>query len=204
MQCKLLVVNRSGLYYEERPEREDNVKICDFMNEMYPELPFYGIRKIKAELQKGLGMTVNRKRICRLRRQFGLKTVYAKRKTGIASAHPHIKYPYLLRDMTIDKPNRVWNIDITYIPMGSGYAYLCAIIDWYSRMVLSYRVSNTMTADFCVETLDRAIRQFGRPSVLNSDQGSQFTSHKWLEKFKKEGIEGLRHICWSYKFREIK
>ncbi len=152
------------------------------LDEQFLKTPFYGVLKMTAHLQK-IGYRVNPKRVRRLLRLMGLMAIFQGPKTS--KAHPeHIKYPYLLRDVKIVRPNQVWSTDITYIPMERGFMYLVAIMDWFSRKVLSWEVSNTLEADFCVDALNEALERFGPPEIFNTDQGSQFTSDDFLKPLK--------------------
>jgi len=151
------------------------------LDEQYLQTPFYGSRRMALELG------VNRKRIARLMRLMGIEAVYPHPRTS--KPHPgHKIYPYLLRNLTIDRPNQVWAADITYIPLRRGFMYLVAVMDWYSRKVLSWRLSNTLDADFCVSALEEAIRLYGRPEIFNTDQGSQFSSHVFTKVLKDNDI----------------
>lgn len=157
------------------------------IDEQYLKTPVYGSRSMRNYLRR-LGYNINRKRVQRLMRLMGLEAIYPKPKTS--KPHPEHKiYPYLLRGLKIDHPNQVWAADITYIPLNRGFMYLVAVIDWYSRKVLSWRVSNTLEADFCVEALQDAIRYHGCPEIFNTDQGSQFTSEDFTEVLEDHGIE---------------
>ena len=173
-QCSLLSVNRSTYYYAPKPIKPEDLELMRLIDERYLNTPTWGSRSMRNYLRR-LGYKINRKRVQRLMRLMGLEAIYPKPKTS--RPHPlHKVYPYLLRDMTMDRPNQVWAADITYIPMGRGFMYLVAIMDWYSRKVLSFRISNTLDADFCVEALQEAIGRFGPPQIFNTDQGAQFTS----------------------------
>ena len=157
------------------------------IDEQYLKTPVYGSRSMRNYLRR-LGYNINRKRVQRLMRLMGLEAIYPKPKTS--KPHPEHKiYPYLLRGLKIDQPNQVWAADITYIPLARGFMYLVAVIDWYSRKVLSWRVSNTLEADFCVEALQDAIRCHGCPEIFNTDQGSQFTSEDFTDELKDHGIK---------------
>lgn len=173
-QCELLRVSRSGLYYEPEPDSAEELALMRRIDELHLEYPFYGSRKLSVELRSE-GLEVNRKRVQRLMRLMGIESTAPKPDTSRPSiAHP--VYPYLLKNVEISAPNQVWASDITYIPMAHGFGYLVAIIDWYSRRVLSWRLSNTLDSDFCVEALDEALERFGTPKIFNTDQGAQFTS----------------------------
>ena len=172
-QCELLGLPRSSYYYEPAPESPANLHLMRLIDEQYLVTPFYGSRRMAAHLARA-GHAVNRKRVQRLMRVMGLEGLFPGRKTTI-SAPGHRVYPYLLRGLTIDRPNQVWCSDITYVPLRRGYLYLVAVMDWFSRHVLAWRLSNTLDAAFCVEALEVALDQ-GRPEIFNTDQGSQFTS----------------------------
>ena len=170
-QCRLLGISRSGLYYQPKGVSEEDLGLMELIDRQYLA-PFYGSRKVVAWL-KSQGKWVNRKRIRRLMRMMGLKAIYRRPRTSQPAAG-HRVYPYLLRGMEITRPNQVWAADITYIPMARGFLYLVAVIDWYSRYVLSWRLSNTLDTGFCIEALEEALKK-GRPEIFNTDQGSQFT-----------------------------
>jgi putative transposase len=175
-QCELLGVNRSGLYYEPVGENEENLLLMRLLDEQYTRTPFYGSRKMTKWLASG-GHAVNRKRVSRLMELLGLEAVYPKPKLS-QPGEGHRLYPYLLRGTTVERVNQVWSTDITYIRMAQGFLYLVAVMDWFSRFVLSWSLSLTMEVDFCIEALKRALRR-GQPEIFNSDQGSQFTSEKF-------------------------
>ena len=185
-QCQLLNVARSTLYYQPGPVDPDDLALMRRMDELYTKWPFYGSRRMVAALHQD-GVMVNRKRVRRLMRVMGLEAIYQKPNTS--KGHPdHKIYPYLLRGLAIDRPNQVWCADITYIPMARGFVYLVAVMDWFSRRVLAWRVSITMEADFCVGALQEAIARHGRPEIFNTDQGVQFTSAGFLEELESRGI----------------
>ena len=173
-QCRLLKVARSTLYYQPVPVSVDDLAVIRRMDELYLAHPFYGSRRMAAVLRRE-GWSVNRKRVRRLMRLMGLWAIYQKPNTS--RQHPeHLVHPYLLRGLIIDRPNQVWCADITYIPMARGFVYLVAVMDWFSRRVLAWRVSITMDTEFCVEALRDAMERFGQPDIFNTDQGAQFTS----------------------------
>ena len=173
-RCRLLKVARSTLYYQPVPVSVDDLTVMRRMDELYLAYPFHGSRRMAAVLRRE-GWTVNRKRVRRLMRLMGLWTIY--QKPNPSRQHPeHKVYPYLLRGLTIDRANQVWCADITYIPMAKGFVYLVAVMDWFGRRVLAWRVSITMETDFCVEALRDAMERFGPPDIFNTDQGAQFTS----------------------------
>lgn len=186
-QCKLLAVSRSGLYYGPHPESEVNLTLMREIDRQYLKTPFYGSRQMCAHLQRQ-GHLVNRKRVRRLMAVMGLQAVAPGPHTSIP--HPeHKVYPYLLRGMVINRPNQVWATDISYIPMARGNMYLVAVIDWATRRVLSWRISNTMETSFCVEALEEALQRYGTPEIFNSDQGSQFTSDAFTGVLKAHGVK---------------
>jgi putative transposase len=172
-QCELMSINRSAFYYKPSGESPLNLALMRLIDETFMECPFYGARQMARHLRRQ-GYTVGRKRVSRLMAKMGLCPIYQKPRTTIPNPE-NKKYPYLLREMTIDQPNQVWCADITYLPMRHGFLYLVAIMDWYSRKVLSWRLSSTMHADFCVEALEEAVARHGKPGIFNTDQGSQFT-----------------------------
>ena len=184
-QCRLLGISRSGVYYRPKPISEEDLELMGMIDRQYLVTPFYGARKMVAWL-RGQGQRLNRKRVRRLMRMMGLKAIYRRPRTS-KPAPGHRVYPYLLCGMEITRPNQVWAADITYIPMAWGFLYLVAIIDWYSRYVLSWRLSNTLEAGFCIEALEEALRK-GKPEILNTDQGSQFTAEAFTGLLEKHGI----------------
>ena len=178
-------MNRSSLYYHASEESDQNRRLMRLIDEQYTLAPFYGIRKMTAHL-KGQGEDVNKKRVQRLMRFMGIEAIYQKPKLSLI--HPgHKIYPYLLRGVTIDHCNHVWSTDITYIRLKGGFVYLVAILDWYSRYVLSWEISNTMDTEFCMRALENALKK-GSPEIFNTDQGSQFTSNEFTGRLLKEGI----------------
>ena len=184
-QCKLLDISRSGLYYQPVGISQKDLTLMKLIDRQYLATPFYRARKIAVWL-KNQGYRVNRKRVRRLMRIMGLTAIYRRPRTS-KPAPSHKIYPYLLSGMEITRPNQVWAADITYIPMARGFLYLVAIIDWYSRCVLSWRLSNTLDADFCAEALEEALRK-GRPDIFNTDQGAQFTSEAFTGLLKQRGV----------------
>jgi putative transposase len=185
-QCELLRVSRSGLYYEPEPTSPEELALMRRIDELHLKQPCYGSRLLAVTLRNE-GHDVNRKRIQRLMRLMGIESMAPKPKTS--EPHPeHVKYPYLLRGLAISKVNQVWATDITYIPMKAGFVYLVAIMDWYSRRVLSWRVSNTLDTSFCVEALEEALDRFGQPEIFNTDQGSQFTAEDFTTPLRDRGI----------------
>jgi putative transposase len=185
-QCELLNLHRSGLYYQPVPESEQNLAIMRLLDEQYYKTPFYGIRKLTEWLQN-MDYAVNHKRVRRLMKLMGWKTLYREPNTSDPDKQ-HKVYPYLLKGMRIWKRNQVWQIDITYVPMNKGFMYLCAIIDVHTRYVVNWGISNTMSADWCRQIVQEAIEHHGKPEILNSDQGSQFTSDAYIGLLKAESI----------------
>ena len=185
-QCHLLGVNRSSWYYEAVPASEEDLELMGLIDRQYLATPFYGTRRM-TEALKRMGHPVNRKRVRRLMRMMGLEAIYPRPKTTVPDAR-HKVYPYLLRGLVITRANHVWATDITYIPMERGFLYLVAILDWASRYVLSWRLSNTLDAGFCVDALELALSQ-GRPEIFNSDQGSQFTSKGFTDLLLDAGVQ---------------
>jgi putative transposase len=186
-QCKLLKISRTSIYYTPKGEKPENLKFMKLMDEQYMKTPCYGSRSMVTFLDR-LGYDNNRKRIQRLMRLMGLEAIYPKPKTS--KPYPaHKIYPYLLRNLRIDHPNQVWATDITYLPLEKGFMYLVAIMDWHSRKLLSWKVSNTMESNFCVEALKDAIHNYGCPEIFNTDQGSQFTSDKFTDVLKSNDIQ---------------
>lgn len=185
-QCDLLGISRSDLYYVPKGESALNLTLMQEIDRAFTQWPFLGVRQMGDYLVL-LGYGVGRKRVRRLMRLMGLEPIYQKPRTSIP--HPEQKrYPYLLRDVAITSPGQVWAADITYIPMRKGFLYLVAIMDWYSRKVLSWRLSNTMDADFCVSALEEALAKYGKPDIFNTDQGSQFTSFAFTNVLRANGI----------------
>ena len=185
-QCELLSVGRSGLYYEPVATTIEELALMRRIDEMHLKWPFYGSRKVSQELRKH-GMRINRKQVQRLMRLMGLESLAPKPNTS-RPAPQHPVYPYLLRNLTISRVNQVWATDITYIPLERGFAYLVAIIDWYSRRVLSWRLSNTLDSSFCIEALDEALMRFDKPEIFNTDQGAQFTADAFTRVLRGAGI----------------
>jgi putative transposase len=180
----LLGLNRSTLYYEGAAETEANLALMRRIDEQYLQTPFYGSRRMTAWLRRE-GEEVNRKRVQRLMRLMGLEAIHPKPRTTVTViCH---KYPYLLRNLEITRPNHVWSADITYVPLRSGYLYLTAILDWYSRYVLAWRLSNSLDTGFCLEALDEALAR-GRPEIFNTDQGVQYTSREFTGRLEAAGV----------------
>jgi len=185
-QCQILRLSRSSVYYQPQPVSEENLSLMRRMDKLHLDYPFYGARGLMRMLQRE-GLRVGRERISRLMRRMGIHALYLK--PNSSKRHPqHLVYPYLLRGLTIDRPNHVWATDITYIPMRRGFVFLCAVMDWASRRVMSWRLSNTLTTDFCVEAVQEAIARYGTPQIFNSDQGCQFTSQAFTGLLRQKGI----------------
>ena len=185
-QCLMLNINRGTLYYEPVGINDRDQLLMKVLDEQYTKTPFYGVLKM-TEVLKAIGYEVGKCHVRTLLRTMGLEAVFAK--PNLSKPHPaHRIYPYLLSDVTVDRPNQVWSVDITYIRLTQGFAYLVAIIDWYSRYVLSWRLSNTLDSSFCVDALEEAMNNYGNPEIFNSDQGSQFTSNEFISVLTKKGI----------------
>ena len=185
-QCELASISRSGFYYQPAGETLLNLELMRLIDRQFLETPWYGSRQMARHVRRE-GYPVGRKRIRRLMATMGLEPIYQRPRTTVP--HPeHQIYPYLLREMVIERPNPVWCADITYIPMRRGFLYLVAVMDWASRKVLSWRVSNTMDADFCIEALEEALERFGKPEIFNTDQGSQFTSPRFTGVLREAGV----------------
>jgi putative transposase len=179
-QCELLDLARSSWYYQPASESAKNLALMRAIDVQYLRTPFYGSRRM------GVVLKANRKRVQRLMRLMGLEAIYPQRRTTWPGVG-HKIYPYLLRNIAITRPDQVWSSDITYIPLQRGFLYLVAVLDWYSRYVLSWRLSNTLEGTFCVEALDEALAH-GQPEIFNSDQGSQFTAVAFTERLKSQGV----------------
>jgi len=186
-QCQLLGLSRSSFYSQNKAVSQQELDLMLAIDKIHLALPFYGARKIQVELNNR-GFLIGRGKVRRLMRKMGLEAIYRKPKTSIPKSGDHI-YPYLLKDLQIERVNQVWATDITYLPMAKGFAYLVAIIDLYSRKVMSWRLSNTMDASFCIEALEDAIQRFGPPEIFNTDQGSQFTSDSFTSVLKAHGVK---------------
>jgi putative transposase len=186
-QCQLLELPRSTYYHTAQPPNDADLILMRLIDETYLAFPFFGSRQMTRWLQRG-GYLVNRKRVRRLMRLMRLTAIYQRpRLSQKAAAHPI--YPYLLRDLVVDRPNQVWATDITYIPVAGGYIYLCAVIDWHSRMVLAWELSNTLDASFCVRAVQAAMARYGTPEIFNTDQGCQFTSAEFTQPLLAAGVK---------------
>ena len=186
-QCQLLDLNRSGVYYQRAPVSDEDLAMMRRIDEMHLKRPFYGSRRLRDWLQAE-GHTVCRKKVRRLMALMGIRALYPRKRTS-QPGKGHKIYPYLLRDLKIDRPNQVWATDISYIPMAKGFAYLVAIMDWHSRKVLSWRLSNSMDTDFCIEALEEALATYGSPEIFNTDQGAQFTSDAFTSVLKDADVK---------------
>ncbi len=184
-QCALLGISRSSVYYRPRSPSRQDLAVMKAIDQQYLVTPFYGSRRMRVWLGRQ-GYSVNRKRVRRLMRTMGLQAIYRRPRTS-KPGPGHKVYPYLLGGMAITRPNQVWAADITYIPMAKGFLYLVAIMDWYTRYVVAWNLSNTLHADFCVETLEKALNK-GKPEVFNTDQGSQFTSEGFTGLLERHGV----------------
>ena len=186
-QCQLVGISRSTFYGPGRGESALNLALMKLIDAQFLETPWYGSRQMARHLRRQ-GHVVGRKRVRRLMARMGLRAVYQTPRTTVP--HPeHKTWPYLLRNLVIDRPNQVWCADISYIPMRRGFLYLVAIMDWASRRVLAWRLSNTMEADFCIEALEEAMARHGKPGIFNTDQGSQFTSPRFTEALTEAGVK---------------
>lgn len=185
-QCELLGLNRSSLYYQPAAESLENLRLMRLLDQEYTAHPFYGSRRLTAWLIRE-GEPVNRKRVQRLLRLMGLEAIYPKPKLSAAGTG-HRVFPYLLRGVAIERPNQVWSADITYVPLTTGFMYLAATIDWYSRYVIAWRLSNTLDGAFCLDMLEEALGR-GRPEVFNTDQGVQFTAAAWTQRLQAAGVQ---------------
>ena len=185
-QCTLLSINRSGFYYEPVPESEENLAVMRLLDEQYFNTPFYGVERLLVLLVV-MGYKINRKRLRRLMKIQGWRTLYCAPRTTRTDPTAY-KYPYLLRGVAVERKNQAWAIDITYLPMKNGFMYLCAIIDIHTRFVVGWGISNSMTAAWCSEIVSDAIARHGKPELINSDQGSQFTSEEYIGLLKEKDI----------------
>lgn len=185
-QAKALGISRGSVYYQPRPVSEEDLLLMRIVDELHLEVPFAGSRMLRGLLAL-MGIRVGRRRVRTLMRRVGIEALY--RKPNTSRKHPqHTVYPYLLRDLAITRPNQVWAMDITYIPMARGFVYLAAVVDWYSRRVLSWRVSITMDVQFCLDAVQEAIENHGAPEIFNTDQGSQFTSLAFTQLLRANDI----------------
>jgi putative transposase len=185
-QAELLDLSRSSVYYTPRPLSDRDLGLMRRLDELHLQLPFYGSRKLTRELQKE-GHEVGRRHVVTLMRRMGIEAIYRRPRTSIPAREAAIR-PYLLGNLAINRPNQVWASDITYLPMAHGFLYLVAILDVASRKVLAFRLSNTLSADFCVAALEEALAKFGAPEIFNTDQGSQFTGEEWIKVLDEAGV----------------
>jgi putative transposase len=185
-QAEILKVSRSGLYYEPHPVSSADLAIMRQLDELHLNYPFAGSRMLR-DLLRATGVDIGREHVCTMMKRMGIEAIYRRPNTSKPTPG-HKIYPYLLRDLTIAKPNQVWATDITYIPMAHGFVYLIAVLDWFSRRVLSWRLSITMEVDFCLEAVEDALISYGRPEIFNTDQGSQFTSAAFTGLLLDNGI----------------
>lgn len=202
-QCELIGLARSSYYYKPSPESALNLRLMRMIDEQYLITPFYGSRQMAKEL-KSFGENVNRKRVQRLMRIMGLEAMYPRPKTSQGSKEDY-KYPYLLKNLKIDRPNQVWGTDITYIPTEAGYLFLVAILDLFSRYVVSWKTSESLESDFCIYAVEKALKTMGKPEILNSDQGVQYTSKAYTALLKKNDVAismSGKGRCWDNIFVE--
>ena len=186
-QCRMLGLPRSTYYHRPRPTPEEDLRLMRKIDETYLAYPSFGSRQMERWLRRQ-GYHVNRKRVQRLMREMGLEAIY--QKPNLSRANPQNRvYPYLLRKLKVEQPNQAWAMDITYVPVQGGYIYLCAVLDWYSRAVLAWELSNTLDAAFCVRAVERAIAEYGVPEIFNTDQGSQFTSTEFTQPLLALGVK---------------
>ena len=185
-QAKALGISRGSIYYLPRPVSAADLAVMRRMDELHLDCPFAGSRMLR-DLLHAEGVKIGRRHVSTLMKRMGIEAIYRKPNTS-KPARGHKIYPYLLGKMQVIRPNQVWAMDITYIPMAHGFVYLAAVVDWFSRKILSHRVSITMEADFCIEALEEALARHGRPEILNTDQGSQFTSTAFTDVLLKAGV----------------
>lgn len=185
-QCELLGLSRSSYYYEPRGESAENLALMRAIDKLYTKCPFYGARRLSVNLPNEF-QPINVKKMGRLMKLMGIEAIYPKPNLSIPDVQ-HKIYPYLLRGKKIERVNHVWSTDITYVPMEQGFFYLCAVVDWYSRYILSWEISNTLTTDFCLRAVNNALQSGQKPEVFNTDQGSQFTSNDYTKILIDKGI----------------
>jgi len=185
-QARLVGLSRSSVYYKAQPVSQRDVTLMNLIDRLHTDWPFAGARMLRDMLRRD-GHHIGRRHVATLMRRMGIEALYRKKNTSRRNPE-HQVYPYLLRGLTIERPNHVWCTDISYIPMSRGFLYLCAVLDWATRKVLAWRLSNTLTTDFCLEAVEEAIAKFGRPEIFNTDQGSQFTSGDFIGLLKDNGI----------------
>jgi len=213
-QSRILELSRSSLYYEAAPVSDQDLELMRLIDEIHLKYPFMGSRSIRDQLLEK-GHKIGRQHVATLMKKMGIAAMY--RKPRLSRPHPdHKVYPYLLRDLEISRGNQVWAADITYIPMARGFCYLTAVMDWASRKVLAWRLSNTLDASFCVEALQEALAQYGTPEIFNTDQGSQFSSDDFIGVLEGQGIrismDGrgrwmdnvfIERLWWSVKYQDV-
>lgn len=213
-QCQILNISRSSVYYRPRPVSPEDLQLMRLIDGQYLKNPVWGSRSMRNWLRRQ-GYRINRKRVQRLMRLMGIEAIYPKPRTS--RPHPeHKVYPYLLKGIKIDQPNQVWAADITYIPMSRGFMYLVAVMDWHSRKVLSWRISNSLDTDFCLEALSEALTRYGTPQIFNTDQGAQFTSKEFTDTLKTWGVKismdgrgrvqdniFIERLWWSLKYHYV-
>ena len=189
-RCELVCVNRNRLVPSAKPPDKDELEVCRLIDEIHTKAPAFGSRKIRDLLQREHGLLVCRERVRRLMRKMGIRAIYRKPRTSLpGKGKEHEVVPYLLRNKSVTEPDQVWCCDITYIPMERGHAYLVAVMDWHTRTVLSWRLSNTLDTRFCLEAFDEAVRIAGAsPEIFNTDQGCQFTSRAWRSHLESHGV----------------
>ncbi len=187
-QCKMLSLCRSSVYYQAQAPSDEELNLMKQLDELHLRYPFYGARRLRDAMLDEHGIIVNRKRVQRLMKLMGIRAIYPGSNKTSKPNKAHRIYPYLLSDIRINRSNQVWCTDITYLPMAKGFAYLVAIMDWHSRKVLSWRISNVMDTDFCIEALEEAINRYGAPEIFNTDQGAQFTSNAFTDILKQNNI----------------
>jgi len=187
-QCKLLNIHRSLVYYEPLGESVESLELMELIDRQHLDDPSAGVRRMSLYLSKKVGRTICEKRVRRLMRKMGIEAVYPRKRTTIPGGPSGI-VPYLLKGMEIGHANQVWSMDITYIPMRRGFMYLFAVMDWYSRKIMGWELSNTLDTDFCLKGLRRAVVEYGHPEIVNTDQGCQFTSADWRDYLKGESIQ---------------
>jgi putative transposase len=185
-QCQILALSRSSAYYTRKPIPESDMALMRRIDELHLDFPFAGSRMLR-DLLRADGVVIGREKVATLMRRMGIEAIYRRPNTSKPAAG-HKIYPYLLRGMKIDRPNQVWAMDITYIPMARGFVYLAAVVDWFTRRVLSWRLSITMEVEFCLEALEEALAKYGKPTIFNTDQGSQFTSAAFTGLLLKNSI----------------
>lgn len=186
-QCEILEIHRSGIYFKPKMEKALNLHLMRLIDEKFMDCPFYGVPRMTTWLRKDMGYIINEKRVARLYRLMGLQTIFPKKNLSKRN-QKHKVYPYLLKNLAIVRPNQVWQTDITYIPLERGFMYMIAVIDVFSRKVLNWSISNTMDTEWCLQVYEDAIAEYGCPEIINTDQGSQFTSTSFTDASLKRGI----------------